>query len=759
MKQKHAVLALVLGGVAMVVNHASGQLWTLTIAPQATGESSWNWRSAACSADGTKLVAAGWKGRNCSIGWCDYFDIASSIYTSTDAGLTWNQTSSPTNVWSAVASSADGAKLVAVSPAGIYTSTNSGVTWTQSSAPPNGWSSIASSVDGTKLAAAALGSSLGDGLIYTSADSGVSWTPSGAPSNSWTSIASSADGNRLLAAGGGNDTNGLAIMSFIYTSMDSGATWTQSSAPNTSWTSVASSADGTILAAAATGYRERIYTSTDSGATWTRNDTLPTAPPFAAVAASADGTTLVAAVTSGIYRSTDSGSTWTPTFSLFPGGLAGAPFSLVSSLACSADGGFVLAAGNGIYTWPYSGPWEVTIGIGAPSNGFAAVASSADGTKLVAAEDSGEFYGAYSSMPCLIFTSTNSGVTWTESTAPSNYWSAVASSADGVRLAATTASDLSGFQGTGSIYTSLDSGTTWTRASLPSNSWYSIASSADGNTLAVLSWTNIYISKNGGTTWNQTEPAEVYYWSSICISEDGAKLAAASHYSGPPAYNGRIITSTNYGATWALTSAPENYWTSVASSADGTKLVAAADGYFGDGFIYTSTDAGVTWTKASAPTRNWKSLASSSDGARLIAIGSVGEFNNLGDSCISTDSGATWTLLRTPADLNFYGPVASSTDGSNIVAVSANHLYTMRFPTPPSPPPPSPKLNIGLSVGSFDVSWIVPSTSFALQQNSDLSGTNWTDVPTAPSLNFTNLHYEVTVWQTNGQGFYRLRQQ
>jgi hypothetical protein len=251
---------------------------------------------------------------------------------------------------------------------------------------------MASSADGTKLAAAAFGSPLGDGLIYTSDDSRMNWTPASAPSNSWTSVVSSADGTELVAAGGGNDTNGQAIGSFIYASIDSGATWTQSGAPNNSWSSLAASADGTKLAAAVAldinGNRGGIYTSMDSGTTWTQSSALSNLGPFSAVASSADGTTLAAAAASwyqsyggpatalGIYRSTDSGATWTFTLSSLAGG--------VPSLACSADGDFMLAAGFGIYTWPYSGPWKMNIGSGAP-NGLAGVASSSDGAKLVAA--------------------------------------------------------------------------------------------------------------------------------------------------------------------------------------------------------------------------------------------------------------------------------------------------------------------------------------------------------------------------------------
>src|SRR5882762_8109222 len=55
----------------------------------------------------------------------------------------WAQTSAPSGLWSGVASSADGSKLVAAArftdtgfnPSGIYVSTNSGRIWQLTSAP------------------------------------------------------------------------------------------------------------------------------------------------------------------------------------------------------------------------------------------------------------------------------------------------------------------------------------------------------------------------------------------------------------------------------------------------------------------------------------------------------------------------------------------------------------------------------------------------------------------------------------------------
>jgi hypothetical protein len=50
----------------------------------------------------------------------------------------------------------------------------------------------------------------------------------------------------------------------------------------------------------------------------------------------------------------------------------------------------------------------------------------------------------------------------------------------------------------------------------------------------------------------------------------------------------------------------------------------------------------------------------------------------------------------------------------------------------------------------------VPSTSFVLQENSDLTTTNWTTVTTPPTLNLTNLQNQVMVPVPTGNRFYRL---
>ena len=92
----------------------------------------------------------------------------------------------------------------------------------------------------------------------------------------------------------------------------------------------------------------------------------------------------------------------------------------------------------------------------------------------------------------------SSGVSWREQQLPfSSIYSedllSVASSADGTKLVAVVGNDY--------IYTSTDSGAHWTQAGM-SNNWTSVASSTDGSKLVALtSAGGIYTSTNFGVTW------------------------------------------------------------------------------------------------------------------------------------------------------------------------------------------------------------------------------------------------------------------
>ena len=82
-----------------------------------------------------------------------------------------------------------------------------------------------------------------------------------------------------------------------------------------------------------------------------------------------------------------------------------------------------------------------------------------------------------------IYTSTDSGATWVQRlSAGQKNWGAVASSANGLNL---IAAEIGG----GYLYTSSDAGVTWTqRTSAGSRSWISVSSSADGSMLAATGY-------------------------------------------------------------------------------------------------------------------------------------------------------------------------------------------------------------------------------------------------------------------------------
>ena len=355
----------------------------------------------------------------------------------------------------------------------------------------------------------------------------------------------------------------------------------------------------------------------------------------------------------------------------------------------------------------------------APINSWDAIASSADGTKLVAGIDNGGIY-----------TSTDSGSTWTLTSAvTTNMWTSVASSADGTILAAT---DLE----TG-IYVSTNSGATWVHPiNTASYYWNSVASSADGKKIVAAgerpNYTFIICSStNFGLTWTSNSAPQGDAWA-IASSADGSKLVLAAANGGP------IYTSTNSGAVWILTTAPIKGWEYVASSADGTKLAAA-----NDGSIYSSTNSGTIWKSNSIPGQFWKSITSSADGTKLAAAAYYSPL-----IYTSTNSGITWTA--TSITSSQYGiSVASSADGSKLIAVDYRGGIWILQTTP------APELNIAPSNTNLNLSWIVPSTNFMLQQSSDLA--SWTDLTNAPTLNLTNLQNEVILSPTNSSGFYRLK--
>jgi photosystem II stability/assembly factor-like uncharacterized protein len=356
---------------------------------------------------------------------------------------------------------------------------------------------------------------------------------------------------------------------------------------------------------------------------------------------------------------------------------------------------------------------------GAPNvgGGYEALAASADGKKIVAVTSTAH--------PAV---SADSGATWTTNVA-ANWFNRIAASADGTKWIAVFRS------ASVNIYVSADSGNTWTQTgSLASTAWNAVAMSADGNKLfaAILNG-SIYTSTNFGTNWTATS-APSKAWVCLASSVDGMELAAA-------AQNDHIFVSTNAGTTWT-TNAQSDSWTSIASTADGRRLLASA----GSG-TYLSTNSGSLWTLVSS---NIGQVASSADGRKLVIAGSA--------IYTSSDSGTTWVSNSAPVTSvsSFLGTsVAASADGCKLYALRSSSLNVWTYQTnlPPN-------LNINVSTSNqMLLWWLMPSTNLVLQQNLDLTTTNWVTLPDASALNLTNLHEEIFLPSSNQSGFFRLSSQ
>jgi hypothetical protein len=291
-----------------------------------------------------------------------------------------------------------------------------------------------------------------------------------------------------------------------------------------------------------------------------------------------------------------------------------------------------------------------------------------------------------------------------------------------------------------------------------------IAVSADGAIIHGISLSSSsWVSTNQGITWAQTAFPFNVAWRIAC-SGDGAKVIAAS-------INGPVCYSTNSGANCYASSAPNAKWVSLASTADGKRMVAAVDG----GDIYFSTNYGASWTPTGLFSQAFTAACVSANGQWIGATTATNSYlssdagvswvtNGLGGGSIactangsnwviaasqlytSTDGGVTW---QTNLPITSASMAVVSADGCEISVLQSDGIWMGRATA-------SPQLNIQPKDSNLDLSWLLPSTNFVLQQNADLTIANWITVSNGPTLNFTNLQQEVRLPATTNSMFFRL---
>jgi hypothetical protein len=311
--------------------------------------------------------------------------------------------------------------------------------------------------------------------------------------------------------------------------------WLDSSAGNANWLSLAASADGTLMYAAGSA---GVFTSSDAGHTWSGN-VVPTTQ-WNAVATSADGQTVLAVATLSakpIQISTNAGasSTWN--------NVAGSSSYYWVDVACSADAKKIIVSRQSSLVYTNNGATWTSIG--ASGNNWGVVAYAGNGGNYAAGTSSGT---------SSVFTKATAGTTGVTLTNQSLPVTGLVISADGTKLAACV--------NPGGIYTSTNSGVSWTNTSAPWTTWGCLTASADCTRLvAGVSGGLIYASANFGGNWTPLAGSSNQVWSAVTASADGSKLAGAVnsatgqiYYSAAAAQS---TTSTNGTLTGSQSSAVE----------------------------------------------------------------------------------------------------------------------------------------------------------------------------------------------------------
>ncbi len=489
-----------------------GITWTQQIS---SGSRSWN--SIASSADGTKLIAgvAGgylytsvdsgvtWNQRTFDVArsWYDVASDASGtklvavdysygyIYTSTTSGATWttNGNSSGSRTWYGITSSADGTKLAAVdySYGYIYTSTTSGATWTTNgnSSGSRTWNSITSSADGTKLAAVVSG-----GHIYSSSNSGTTWAQrTSGDTKSWYTIASSADGNKLFA---GTLSSYIYINSNLDPALSVDIMVPQASSSISTWNPIVS-----------WGISRNCYYSYDNFASTSTADCSLSGSDIISPTTTGSTTLYVKGINNSDELITKSVSFTNNSNQNIQVNLPALnttydAMSWVPNVNYSTTDADIVTCQYSYNNWVSSSTVDCALGgsdISPPPDGYATLYIRTVDSENNVNISSSVFY--YESS---LYTYTSSGL---------RYWNSLTVSNDGSKMIAIVGQD-SGTNYYGQIYTSSNSGTTWTAREIVTY-WNSLVSSFDAVKLAVISSSWIYTSVDGGVNWVKKHLLEV----------------------------------------------------------------------------------------------------------------------------------------------------------------------------------------------------------------------------------------------------------
>jgi hypothetical protein len=603
------------------------------------------------------------------------------------AGDTWVQKTTVNRNWYGVAISDDGKYQTAVVNGGqIFLSSDFGESWVATSTVDT-WRKVGMSSTGQYQTVAT------QTRIFTSSDYGQSWkqaTVNNRTGNFGSDLVVSASG-QYQATYSSPVTGFPSAPGKIYTSEDYGNNWNYVQSYSTI-TGLGMSPEGNILTT--TDADRKVYGSNNYGRTgsWVLINTgdNPNSRIFSSIAISSNGVTQIGVEFEGdVYVSTSSGDIWRASgidqyeywsdVAVSDNGqiITAVPWSDVNFANCPAYDGICygkihVSKDNGS-TWKAVGE----------SRAWTGVAMSADGSVQTAVVQNGTIYTSISPNKRIettetteIITTTNTainpatfGKTWVENNIPpARLWSSVAVSSDGTYQTMTVYNDTTPNRtwnnnfDLGRIWSSLDGGASWNEKTVGDYKWIDLTMSSNGQYQSAVGGGSggsvIATSTNYGATWSVTTAP--YSFGSIDMSSTGQYRLAT-------VYGGQIYNSSNYGNTWVAqtNTLTRKNWNYASMSADGMYQTAVVD----DGYIYRSVDRGVSWSQVTTPTtaKKWYDVDVSSDGRYQTAV--ISSLSS-GGIYYSDNYGASWQISDAPA--NNWGSIDMSADGKYQVVSGMN---------------------------------------------------------------------------------------
>ena len=606
MKKIFNVTSLLFIAVFLFCNYASAQ-WVETSGPN--DGTVWSFY-----ADGSNIFAA---------------TQGAGVFLSTDAGVSWANTSNGlTNPYIfAVASS--GSSLFAGTTTlyggiggGVFISTNNGANWTLASTGLTNKNVHCFAFNGTDIFAGT------DGGIFLSTNNGSSWTLAGV--TSYATEALVFNGTNLFAgtAGGG-----------VYLSTDNGSSWNPVNAGLTNTTVNALKVNGSNLYAGTGG--GGVFISTDNGANWGELNGGLTNLNVEALAI--NGSTFVAGTYSGgVFISTDSGNNWNAAN-------AGLTSTYVYSVAFNGANIFAGTFGSGIFRSTDTGANWSNANTGLSAGDIRTITPNPNGTggtNLYVTTGGGGVY-----------LSTDNGSSW-ENLGVTNEWvysfAVKDNGSGGVNLFAGTMGD--------GVFRSTDNGANWSQINngitVPLI-WFLavLPNGAGGTDLYAGTWGGgVFYSSDEGTTWN------------ACSSVPGAPLISSivysSNYLFASSWSSGVFRSTDNGTSWIPVNA------GITNTFVNSLVVSGTNIFAGTlGGIFLSTDNGNNWSSVINGLTSQQVYAFAttpySGGGDYIIAGTASSDTYPGGVYITSDNGSSWSAISSGLTNTNIRCLGISPDGNN----------------------------------------------------------------------------------------------